>query len=61
MNQKSQTSQILYRHPTKAEQVPSFGEYIRADLKDSGILVLIIIAIFMAAVVLGVIVANVLG
>lgn len=61
MNQKSQTSQILYRHPTKAEQVPSIFAQHMADIKDWAKLIALFSPFLMGAIVLALIVAKNVG
>ncbi|MEG8241045.1 hypothetical protein MKR66_13155 [Acinetobacter baumannii] len=61
MNQKSQTSQILYRHPTKSEQVPSvFAQHV-ADIKDWAKLFALFSPFLMGAIVLALIIAKNVG
>ncbi|MEO9300506.1 hypothetical protein ABI223_01915 [Acinetobacter pittii] len=61
MNQKSQTSQILYRHPTKAEQVTSVFAQHLADIKDWAKLIALFSPFLMGAIVLALIVAKNVG
>ncbi|ENN2191419.1 hypothetical protein AB8801_001446 [Acinetobacter baumannii] len=61
MNQKSQTSQILYRHPTKAEQVPSVFAQHMADIKDLAKLMALFSPFLMAAILLALLAADYWG
>lgn len=61
MNQKSQTSQILYRHPTKAEQVPSVFAQHMADIKDWAKLIALFSPFLMGAILIALIAAKYWG
>lgn len=61
MNQKSQTSQILYREPTKAEQIPSvFAQHV-ADIKDWVKLMALFFPFLMGAILIALITAKYWG
>ncbi|ENW64838.1 hypothetical protein [Acinetobacter baumannii] len=61
MNQKSQTSQILYREPTKAEQSTSIYAQHIADIKDWALLVLLFSPFLMGAILGGLLAAKYWG
>jgi len=61
MNQKSQTSQILYREPTKAEQIPSVFAQHMADIKDWVKLMALFFPFLMGAILIALITAKYWG